>query len=539
MHAGELVVVLGNSGTGKSTLLDVIAGFTRPSLNGVARRTSAWLAPRSPQVEMEGEVYMDGQRVTDLEPRHRDVGLVMQRFNLYPHMKVRQNLEFPLRMRGIPDNEREKLIEERALSLDISEHLEKAPNQLSVGEQQRVAIAKMLLCQPRIALFDEAFSNLNWELRDYLYETVVKEFVASGDKGVVFVSHNLLDAVEASRILYMQRDKNAEGTRIKEFPEFEGSAWIEFENFLMGESQQYQGHRKRYAQVFAREAETRKHSVFGYAVYSPIEVLSDQLLSDVLKPTFVNICTEIGIRPSEAQLLAKKIWTKQPPPLLEFEEELQREFQLIVPEGRLQSALEERSIKIANEVKPFLMGDTVADIGCGDGLVAWHLRSFARKLILTDVEDYLDPRIKFPFRRYSEGQQLPLDESVDTSLLLTVLHHAQDPLRLLRETKRITKNRLIVIESVFGVSNDKAAPGSVLRNMTFDGQLEYQTFLDWLYNRIFHDGVPVPFNFNTPEAWQSIFEDMGWKIEKIIDLGIDQPVVPEHHFLFVLNAPKS
>src|SRR6202008_4638679 len=102
MHAGELVVVLGNSGTGKSTLLDVIAGFTRPSLNGVTRRTSAWLAPRSPQVEMEGEVYMAGQRVTNVEPRYRDVGLVMQRFNLYPHMKVRQNLEFPLRMRGLP-----------------------------------------------------------------------------------------------------------------------------------------------------------------------------------------------------------------------------------------------------------------------------------------------------------------------------------------------------------------------------------------------------------------------------------------------------
>jgi ABC-type Fe3+/spermidine/putrescine transport system ATPase subunit/ubiquinone/menaquinone biosynthesis C-methylase UbiE len=539
MHAGELVVVLGNSGTGKSTLLDVIAGFTRPSMNRISRRTGAWLAPRSPQVEMEGEIFMDGQSVTHLEPRYRDVGLVMQRFNLYPHMKVRQNLDFPLKMRGIPDNLREKLIEERAQSLDISEHLEKAPNQLSVGEQQRVAIAKMLLCQPRIALFDEAFSNLNWELRDYLYETVVKDFVANGEKGVVFVSHNLLDAIEATRILYMQRDKNAEGTKITEFPESEGNAWIEFENFLMADSQQYQGHRKRYAQVFARETEARKQSAFGHAVYSPIEVLSDQPLSDVLKPTFIDICAELGVQSFEAHRLAEKIWAKNVPPLLEFEDQLQRDINSIVPEGRLQSALERRSIRIAEEVKPFLVGDTLADIGCGDGIVAWHLQRFARKILLTDVEEYLDPRITFPFSGYTEGHPLPLDESMDTSLLLTVLHHAEDPLRLLRETKRITKTRVIVIESVFGVSKDKEKPKSILRSLTIERQLKYQTFLDWLYNRVFHDGVPVPYNFNTPEAWRKIFEEMGWEIEQMIDLGVDQPIVPEHHFLFVLNTPKD
>src|SRR5207237_6638674 len=114
-------------------------------------------------------------------------------------------------------------------------------------EQQRVAIAKMLLCEPQIALFDEAFSNLNWELRDSLFQNVVKLFVSEGGKGVIFVSHNLLDAVEANKILYLEREGESEQTFIKKFPVSKGDAWTEYEEFLTTNSEPYPQHRDKYS----------------------------------------------------------------------------------------------------------------------------------------------------------------------------------------------------------------------------------------------------------------------------------------------------
>jgi ABC-type nitrate/sulfonate/bicarbonate transport system ATPase subunit/ubiquinone/menaquinone biosynthesis C-methylase UbiE len=537
MHPGDLVVIMGNSGTGKSTLLDVIAGFIRPSSirTGVAARAGAWLAPRGLAVEMKGTVYMDGQDVTLFEPRERHVGLMMQRFNLYPHMNVRKNLEFPLKMKRVKRGVRKKLADEKASLFGITEHLKKSPNELSVGEQQRVAIAKMLLSEPRIALFDEAFSNLNWELRDSLYANVVKQFVADGDKGVVFVSHNLLDAVEANKILYMKREDPAQQTEIMEFPRFGGNAWTEFESFLTTNSKLYTSHREKYARVFGGHNNTPRHSVFGHRVYSPADVLHDTTLSEVLKTTFLGICRELSIASGDSEKLTAEIWKRSDAGLLEFEERLQECVKAIVPPDHLQSALRRRSQTIAEQVRPFLVGSSLADIGCGDGLVAWHVKAQVESIVLTDVHSYLDERIKFPFYAYSEGEALPLTQPVDTSLLLTVLHHSEDPIKLLMETKRVTRHRAIVIESVFGVSSDTDTPKSVLRTLDIERQLKYQTFLDWLYNRVFHDGVPVPFNFNTPKAWQQIFTDTGWEVERAIDLGVDQAIVPEHHFLFVLK----
>jgi ABC-type sugar transport system ATPase subunit len=534
MEAGDLVVVLGHSGTGKSTLLDVVAGFIRPSRipGSFATRAGAWLANKSKGIEMVGEVRIDGEDVTQEEPRHRNVGLVMQRFNLYPHMKVRNNLAFPLRMRGKSKAEQKEAVEQMASSLQIEEHLEKAPNQLSVGEQQRVAIAKMLLCEPRIALFDEAFSNLNWELRDFLYTTIVKKLVAA-NKGVIFVSHNLLDAVDATKILYMKRGVDHAETAISEFPKGQGTAWEEFETFLMEDSTLYKSHRERYVGVFSH-TDRQTNSAFGHPVFSPIQVLEDTVLSEVLKPTFLNICGELETSSEGALWLTKRIWQRSNVPLETFEHRLQNDVNSVVPPGRLQGALERRSRNIADQVRPFIVGKSMADIGSGDGLVAWYLRDSMQDIVLTDVHSYMDERVDFPFYSYTEGQPLPLPE-VDTALLLTVLHHAEDPVHLLNETRRITRVRAIIIESVFGVSNAIDGPASVLRGLDDQRQLKYQTFLDWVYNRVFHDGVPVPFNFNTPEAWRNVFEKTGWEIEHMIDLGIDQPIVPEHHFLFVLK----
>ncbi len=314
-----------------------------------------------------------------------------------------------------------------------------------------------------------------------------------------------------------------------------GNAWTEFESFLTNTSDLYPSHRERYSRVFGSHNRTDRYSVFGHRVYSPTEVLHDSALTNVLKTTFLDICREIDIAKSDAMRLTSELWKRSDNTLLQFEEQLQQCVNSIVPPARLQSALWRRSQIIAEQVRPFVVGSSLADIGCGDGLVAWCLKANVESIVLTDVHSYLDERIQFPFYGYSEGLPLPLTERVDTSLLLTVLHHSEDPIKLLKETKGITRHRAIVIESVFGVANDTATPKSVLRTLDLERQLKYQTFLDWLYNRVFHDGVPVPFNFNTPAAWLQVFRDTGWEVEQAIDLGVDQAIVPEHHFLFVLK----
>jgi hypothetical protein len=88
---------------------------------------------------------------------------------------------------------------------------------------------------------------------------------------------------------------------------------------------------------------------------------------------------------------------------------------------------------------------------------------------------------------------------------------------------------------VYGI--ERIAPGTVsfLTELDREGQRKYATFVDWLYNRVFHDGVSVPYNYNTPQGWKRLLEDMGWCVKEIVDLGMDQPIVPEHHVLFVLD----
>lgn len=285
------------------------------------------------------------------------------------------------------------------------------------------------------------------------------------------------------------------------------------------------------------EHESSRLNAFGDRLYSPTEVLDDEVLAHVLKPTFLRICKELSVSDQEADLLVQKIWdTSRNISTQTFEAELQRIFNALVPSEVMRAALDRRAALIAKQVFPFIIGENVADIGCGDGLVAWYLKRHAKRIMLVDVYCYLDPRVSLPYYGYQEGEPLPLIEEADTSLLLTVLHHAEDPIKLLCETRRITRSRLLVIESVFGVDADAGGPPSVLHHLDHQRQRKYATFVDYLYNRVFHDGVPVPFNYSTPSGWQRIFQSTGWDVQHVIDLGIDQPIVPEHHILYALNV---
>ncbi len=142
--AGELCVVVGPSGCGKSTLLRAVAGLENVD---------------------EGTVRIGGDDVTSLPPRDRDVAFVFQSYALYPHLSVRANLEFPLKVRGVGRDERRRRAEETARVLDIVDLLDRKPRALSGGQRQRVAMGRAVIRRPKLFLFDEPLSNLDARLR--------------------------------------------------------------------------------------------------------------------------------------------------------------------------------------------------------------------------------------------------------------------------------------------------------------------------------------------------------------------------------------
>src|SRR5436190_20754865 len=140
----ELMVLVGPSGCGKSTALRMIAG----------------LADRS-----DGKVSIGGRVVNNLAPKDRDIAMVFQSYALYPHMSVRENLAFGLKMRGVPHEESDKRIDSAASILGLSQLLERKPKELSGGQRQRVAVGRAIVRQPAVFLFDEPLSNLDAKLR--------------------------------------------------------------------------------------------------------------------------------------------------------------------------------------------------------------------------------------------------------------------------------------------------------------------------------------------------------------------------------------
>jgi multiple sugar transport system ATP-binding protein len=183
---GEFVTLLGASGCGKTTTLNMIAGLEDVT---------------------SGDILMNDRRVNDLSPIERDVAMVFQNYALYPHMTVARNIGFTLKMRGLDSGEIARRVEKVAASLELSSMLERLPSQLSGGQQQRVAIGRALVREPKFFLFDEPFSNLDAGLRMRM-RVEVKELHQRLGVTSIFVTHDQEEAMSISdRIAVMNKGR--------------------------------------------------------------------------------------------------------------------------------------------------------------------------------------------------------------------------------------------------------------------------------------------------------------------------------------------
>ncbi|SHF41996.1 sorbitol ABC transporter ATP-binding protein /mannitol ABC transporter ATP-binding protein [Loktanella atrilutea] len=170
---GEFVVFVGPSGCGKSTLLRLIAGLEDVS---------------------GGEIRIDGNPATDLPPAKRGLAMVFQSYALYPHMSVRKNIAFPMKMAGMPQDEQDRRIAKAATALNLTDYLDRRPGQLSGGQRQRVAIGRAIVREPAAFLFDEPLSNLDAALRVGM-RMEISELHKTLATTMIYVTHDQVEAM--------------------------------------------------------------------------------------------------------------------------------------------------------------------------------------------------------------------------------------------------------------------------------------------------------------------------------------------------------
>jgi multiple sugar transport system ATP-binding protein len=181
---GEFVVLVGPSGCGKSTTLRMIAGLESITA---------------------GKLFIGDRMVNDVPPKNRDIAMVFQSYALYPHMTVRDNLAFALKLRGSPKAEIEKRVQEAATILGISDFLNRTPRQLSGGQRQRVALGRAIVRKPQVFLFDEPLSNLDAQLRVQMRREIAR-LHQELDATMIYVTHDQVEAMTlGDRIVVMNK----------------------------------------------------------------------------------------------------------------------------------------------------------------------------------------------------------------------------------------------------------------------------------------------------------------------------------------------
>ncbi|WP_179379350.1 ABC transporter ATP-binding protein [Jannaschia marina] len=180
---GEFAVFVGPSGCGKSTLLRLIAGLEETT---------------------SGRILIDGEDVTEVSPSKRGLAMVFQTYALYPHMSVRKNIAFPLRMAKMEQGEIDAAVDRAASILNLGDYLEKRPGQLSGGQRQRVAIGRAIVRQPTAFLFDEPLSNLDAALRVGM-RLEISELHERLKTTMIYVTHDQVEAMTMANKIVVLR----------------------------------------------------------------------------------------------------------------------------------------------------------------------------------------------------------------------------------------------------------------------------------------------------------------------------------------------
>ena len=180
----EFIVLVGPSGCGKSTTLRMVAGLEEIS---------------------GGELIIDGKVMNDVAPKDRDIAMVFQNYALYPHMTVRENMAFSLKLRHVPKEEIDQKVRQAAEILDITQYLDRKPKALSGGQRQRVAIGRAIVRAPKVMLMDEPLSNLDAKLRNEMRAEIIK-LRERIDTTFIYVTHDQTEAMTLGDRIVIMRD---------------------------------------------------------------------------------------------------------------------------------------------------------------------------------------------------------------------------------------------------------------------------------------------------------------------------------------------
>ena len=180
----EFIVLVGPSGCGKSTTLRMVAGLEEIS---------------------GGELYIGGQLMNDVAPKDRDIAMVFQNYALYPHMTVRENIAFPLKLRKVDKAEIDQRVNQAAEILGITEYLDRKPKALSGGQRQRVAIGRAIVREPKVLLMDEPLSNLDAKLRNQMRAEIIK-LRQRINTTFIYVTHDQTEAMTLGDRIVIMKD---------------------------------------------------------------------------------------------------------------------------------------------------------------------------------------------------------------------------------------------------------------------------------------------------------------------------------------------
>ena len=184
INDNEFVILVGPSGCGKSTTLRMIAGLEDIS---------------------DGELLIDGVKVNDVAPQHRDIAMVFQNYALYPHMTVYQNIAYSLKLKKVPKKEIDERVQNVALSLGLEDLLDRRPGQLSGGQKQRVAMGRAIIRQPKAFLMDEPLSNLDAKLRGQM-RVEIADLYQRLNTTFIYVTHDQTEAMTLGTKIVVMKD---------------------------------------------------------------------------------------------------------------------------------------------------------------------------------------------------------------------------------------------------------------------------------------------------------------------------------------------